>query len=416
MTQKTPLYHKHKALNAKMVDFCNWSLPLYYNSIIQENLMTRKRSTLFDVSHMGKIHVSGTDALKLLEKLSCNKIKNVEIGKVQYNVILNENGGIVDDITIYRLAEDAFFLVVNAINTQTVYQHIISYKQKWDLELNIQEQTQEWAQLALQGPYALELLNEGLNTDFTSLSYYCFTDLYFPDLFGDNTLFRISRTGYTGEDGFEIYTKPQRIIQLWDRLLETGNFKNTLNSNAPNNNNNNNNDNNNETYIYPAGLAARDSLRLEACFALYGNELNARRTPIESALNWLVKDKEESYLGHKTIQKQMKEGASKQIMFFVLLDTKAVSRSKNKVWDSNNQYLGEVLSAVYSPSLKKNIGTVYLPIAYKKENAPTVQIEIRGKLYPARIQKGSFISKKISINFPSKQNEKNYKKNHKEEP
>ena len=347
-----------------MVPFAGWEMPIQYHSIVQEHLGVRQEAGLFDISHMGEITVKGSQALELLETLSCNNVSKLESGQVQYNCILNKGGGLVDDVLIYCLEPDSFFIVSNAVNYEELCSYLKAFADQRGLEAQILDESKKWQQLALQGPKAQTILEEKIGQGLGALAYFCFKDFTIEKYF-----LRISRTGYTGEDGFEIYGDTAAIVWLWEELLEHSKSK--------------------EIPLLPAGLGARDSLRLEAFYPLYGQELNAERTPVESGLAWLVKPKKKPYLGYKRIMEHKKNGPPGRVLGF-LLGGSALVRSGYPVWDNLGiKKIGTVLSGAYSPVLKKGIGSLYIPEQYTQ--VPHVQLEVRNKLLPARICRGPFV-------------------------
>ena len=363
--KRTVLYEKHLSLGARMVPFAGWEMPIQYHSIVQEHLGVRQEAGLFDVSHMGEIMVKGRQALELLETLSCNDVSKLESGQVQYNCILNREGGIVDDILIYCLEPDVFFIVSNAANYEGLCSYIQDFAQQRGFEAQISNESEKWQQLALQGPKAQIFLEEEIGQGLGDLAYFCFRDFTIEGHF-----LRISRTGYTGEDGFEIYGDAAAILWLWEKLL-AGQSKTKGKS------------------LLPAGLGARDSLRLEAFYPLYGQELNPERTPVESGLAWLVKRKKKTYLGYKLIMEHKKNGPPGRVLGFQL-KAEGIARSGYSVWDNLGiKKISKVLSGAYSPILKKGIGSLYLPEQYTQLSQ--IQLEIRNKLIPAELCTGPFV-------------------------
>lgn len=347
-----------------MVPFAGWEMPVQYHSIVQEHLSVRREAGLFDISHMGEIIVKGRQALDLLEILSCNNVNKLQGGKAQYNCILNAEGGVVDDVLIYCLEPDNFFIVSNAVNCDELYSYFKRFIQEKGFEAQVLNESEKWQQLALQGPKAQIILEEEIEQNLGGLGYFCFKDLSIEKRF-----LRISRTGYTGEDGFEIYGDASAIVWLWEKLLKGS--KRRKNS------------------LLPVGLGARDSLRLEAFYPLYGQELNAEKTPIESGLSWLVKSKKEAYLGYKRIMEHKKNGTSGRVVGFQLQD-EGLARSAYPVWDSLGiKKISKVLSAAYSPVLRKSIGSLYLSEQYTQ--VTKVLIEVRNKLLDAKLCSGPFV-------------------------
>ena len=347
-----------------MAPFAGWEMPIQYNSIVLEHLSVRQEAGLFDVSHMGEIIIKGKQALEFLETLSCNNVNKLEPGQVQYNCILNRAGGIVDDILIYCLEADSFFIVSNAANYEKLCSYFKDLAEQRGFEVQISDESEKWQQLALQGPQAQIILEEEIGQNLEDLAYF-----HFKDFTIDKYFLRISRTGYTGEDGFEIYGDAAAILWLWEKLLRHS--KNEKKS------------------LLPVGLGARDSLRLEAFYPLYGQELNAERTPVESGLAWLVKRKKKPYLGYRPIMEHKTNSPPGRVHGFQL-EVDGLARSGYPVWDNLGiKKISTVLSGAYSPVLKKSIGSLYLSEQYTQISY--VQIEVRNKLLPARLCKGPFV-------------------------
>ena len=366
--RKTPLYSQHLQLGAKMVSFAGWQMPVQYASIIAEHLNVRQNAGIFDVSHMGKILLQGQRALEFIERLTCAVVAKMGFGQVQYNMLLNEQGGVVDDITIYRLQECEFFIVVNAANFSHVWQHLQRYCQEFGMSdttaVQFSDETAAWQQVALQGPHAQSILEEVIDQNLAEIRYFHFADLRVTK---HKYLMRISRTGYTGEDGFEIYAATDVILWLWQQVLQKGAAQG----------------------VQAAGLGARDGLRLEAFYPLYGQELNAEWTPVQSAMAWVVKKKEQPYLGYERII-QHKENAPPGKVIGFRLQESGLARQAYPVWDASRQrQIAQVLSAAYSPILKCGIGTLYLP--HELQDTSEVQIKIRDRFVKAALHRGAFV-------------------------
>ncbi len=358
LLRRTILFNEHKKLQARMVPFAGWEMPVQYSSIIEEHLSVRNHVGIFDVSHMGEILVKGKDAIKFLDKLTPNSIEDLNIFQVRYNAILNHNGGVKDDITIFRESNDSFFIIINASNVDKIFEYLKIENNYKNLEIyNISD---EYSMLAVQGPEAEEKTIEifkNYSTILKELKYYHFVDIEY-----EGQKLRISRTGYTGEDGFEILSNPNMGIKLWNSFINNG--------------------------VKPCGLGARDSLRLEALYPLYGHELNEERTPVESGIGWIVKDKDVHYYGKERLLNQKKNNPQNIIVPFTLIE-KSIPREHYKVYDDNIE-IGSVQSGLFSPSLKIGIGTAFLPFEYKK-NEKEIYIEIRDKKIKAKTHIGAFI-------------------------
>ena len=342
-----------------MVPFAGYEMPVQYSSIIEEHHAVRKHAGLFDVSHMGEIVVSGGDSARFLDSVTCNEVAGLKPGRVQYNAVTNIGGGLVDDITIYCLSATEFFVVANASNHEAVTKHFFENKGSYHVE--IANRSDDWHQLALQGPNSVNVLKQATGIDCGRLQYFSFEDIEH----GGEHL-RISRTGYTGEDGFEIYSEIETGVNLWRRLLAD-----------------------NTVGIKPCGLGARDTLRLEARYPLYGHELNESWTPVESGIGFIVREKSEAFLGSERILSHKRDGAPGRVVGFTL-ETAGVPRDGFPVLDAGDQVLGRVLSGTHSPTLKQGIGTTYVPIQNSAAGA-ALQIEVRGRRLPARVVSGPFV-------------------------
>lgn len=364
--KKTPLNEEHRSLKAKMVPFGGWDMPVQYTSIINEHIATREKAGLFDVSHMGEIFIEGNreDVLEFLEKNTCNSVEPLAPFAVQYNAVLNEKGGLVDDITLYKFDDTRYMICSNASNYEKVYEHLL--KQSGSQKLSIRNESENWHQLAIQGPLSETILAQVLNADLSGIKYYRFAMVPFH---GEDLI--ISRTGYTGEDGFEIYTSIPVGIDLWKKLLVVG---------IPNG-------------LVPVGLGARDTLRLEAKYPLYGHELNAERTPVESGIGWIVKEKKVQFHDYERIIHQKKNGASHNIVGIQLAEP-GVLRENYSITDKNGNSIGVVTSGTYSPSRKDSVGLAYL----SKESivdGNEIWVDIRGSKKKAIVHTKSFITSKV---------------------
>ena len=334
-------------------------MPVRYSSIIEEYDAVRSRAGVFDVSHMGEISVEGPGAKDFLEKITCNRVSDLEDGQVQYNAVLNREGGLVDDITIYKISTGDYFVVANASNVNAVYDYFLENK---DRDVSIRNDSERWNQLAVQGPLAEIIINKFSGIDLSGIGYYRFKDISF---LGEKI--RFSRTGYTGEDGFEIYSSPNAGIEIWDGIIGAGKPSGLL----------------------PCGLASRDTLRLESMYPLYGHELNEKWTPVESGIGWIVKEKEIKFPSYEKIINQKKTGPEKKVCPF-LLEVNGIPREGCRVLSKEEHPIGRVLSGAHSPVLKKGIGTAMVPSAYFTPGTD-IYIDIRNKLIPAKITKGPFV-------------------------
>ncbi|MDV6234268.1 glycine cleavage system aminomethyltransferase GcvT [Leptospira ellisii] len=367
--RKTPLNETHRTLGAKMIPFGGWDMPVQYSGIIAEHTATREAAGLFDVSHMGEIFVTGEpeSILQFLESLSCNTVSSLENFQVQYNAILNEQGGLVDDVTIYKFSPEKYMICSNASNYEAVAAHL--KKHLPENGVTVDDQSSRWHQIALQGPKADQILSQYLSKDLSGILYYRFAVLSWE---GEEIL--VSRTGYTGEDGFEIYSSVPLGLKLWNGLLEFGK----------------------PFGLIPCGLGARDTLRIEAKYALYGHELSEVWTPVESGIGWIVKEKEKPYFASDKILSQKKGGPSSKIVGFCLTEA-GVPRENFRVLDADGNEIGKTTSGTFSPSLKKGIGLALIRAEKIKDGEP-IQIEIREQPKQAIIVTKPFIEGSIRKN------------------
>ena len=361
MTKQTFLHDKHVELGARMVDFAGWDMPVQYSSIIEEHKTVREKVGLFDVSHMGEMIVQGKDALPYLNKLVPQEISKLVDLKAVYCQLTNKNGGIIDDLIIYKLEDNKYLIIANASRIDEDLNWMVRNKIGFDVD--IINESHNYSLLAVQGPKACDLIRslgvEELPPFFT---------IKRGELFNINLW--ISRTGYTGEDGVEILVKNEFSEYLWDKLLEAGK----------------------EFGIKPIGLGARDTLRLEAALHLYGNDLDENTTPVEAGLAWSVaKDKQADYNGKKRILEQIKDGINKKLIGFRMLD-RNIARHGYDVY-YNNEKIGQVTSGGISPIRGENIGLAYIKNLDNLSVGSTIQIMVREKLHDAEIVKRPFVKK-----------------------
>jgi glycine cleavage system T protein (aminomethyltransferase) len=326
----TPLNAVHRKAGGKMVDFGGWDLPVQYSGIIEEHLAVRNHVGLFDVSHMGEIEIRGPEALALTDFVTTNAVSKLQTGQAHYTGLLYEHGGFVDDVLVHKVADDHFFICVNASNQDKDYEHIAAAN-RWNT--NVEFASDRYAQLAIQGPKALATLQKLTTTDFAAIQYY-----HFSDGSVSGTPARIARTGYTGEDGFEIYIAPDQAERIWGEVMNAGQ----------------------EFGIKPCGLGARNTLRLEAKMALYGHEIHASITPLEADLAWIVKLNKGDFLGRQALLKQKETGLTRKLVGFEMTG-RGIGRDGYEVHLDGNP-AGWVTSGGPSPTLNKNIGMCYLPV------------------------------------------------------
>ncbi|NSW91831.1 MAG: glycine cleavage system aminomethyltransferase GcvT [Firmicutes bacterium] len=365
--KKTVLYETHCSLGGKMVEFAGWALPVQYSGIIEEHERVRNAAGLFDVSHMGEIMIGGPDAEKFVQKIVTNNVKDMDTGRVQYSPMCYPDGGIVDDILIYKFADTKYFLVVNASNADKDFKWM---KDNIEGKVEIRDVSNEYAQLALQGPKAQKILK--MLTDFSLEAIKPFRFEQKVVIAGVDTI--VSRTGYTGEDGFELYIRPQNAEHVWDRIIEAGKTEG----------------------LVPAGLGARDTLRFEAALPLYGQEISEDITPIEAGLERFVKFDKGDFIGRDALLKQKEKGPDRKLVGFEMID-RGVPRS-HYIVQVGSMEIGFVTSGNFSPTLKKNIGIALLKKEYC-EIGTDIEIVIRNKAMKARVIKLPFYSKKRRISL-----------------
>ena len=327
--QKTVLNPAHRALGAKMVDFAGWDMPVEYDGIIAEHLAVRHAAGLFDVSHMGEIDIEGPQALNLVQQVTCNDAARLAIGQAQYSALLTERGTFVDDIIVHKMSETRYFLCVNAGNRSSDYEHIKAQNRFDAVVLNVSD---DYTQLALQGPKAAAILQPLTDAEVGGLKRYWFA---FGKVLGVECL--VARTGYTGEDGFELYFNPMHSEKVWAGLLEAGA----------------------DQGLAPAGLGARNTLRLEAGYALYGHEIDASTTVWEVNLGWICKMKKGDFTGREALARQKETGVARKLAGFEMRG-RGIARDGYPVFSAGEQ-CGQVTSGSPAPFLKKNIGLTYLP-------------------------------------------------------
>jgi aminomethyltransferase len=354
--RRTPFYQIHKALNAKIVPFAGYEMPVNYPAgITAEHKAVRERCGLFDVSHMGEFVIRGDRMVEYISYVTSNDVAALADGQVHYSTILYDNGRIVDDCLVYKFA-DRIVMVVNASNREKDFAHIRQHAERFGCQ--IADISDDISLLALQGPEAEDILRPFVDVDLSAIKYYWHS---WGHVGGMHAL--ISRTGYTGEDGFELYFDPRFAEPLWNLLIGTGR-------------------------VTPAGLGARDTLRLEMGMALYGNDIDDTVTPLEGNLAWLTKLTKGEFVGREALQQQKERGLTKKLIGFTVDDGRSIARHGYPVY-FNGQQSGVVCSGTMSPSLNIPIGTAYLPTAGTREGS-RFEIDIRGKRVPATVTKPPF--------------------------
>ncbi|RKZ33490.1 glycine cleavage system aminomethyltransferase GcvT [bacterium] len=355
--KKTPFYPKHLLLHGKMVEFAGFLMPMFYEGIVPEHMAVRKDVGIFDVSHMGEFYIRGENAHDFIQKMTTNDLDRIEPGQAQYSAMLYDHGGIVDDLLIYRFP-DKYMMVVNAANIEKDFEWLKSHLPETGVELY--NASDDIALLAVQGPNAQKVIQKLVNYDLEQLKYYHHAEL---EVAGERML--ISRTGYTGEDGFELYMSPSVAEKIWDSIFEAGESEN----------------------LKPCGLGARDSLRLEMKYALYGNDMDENTNPYEAGLGWIVKLEKGDFIGRETIIDAKAQGLSKKLICFELQE-RGFPRPGYKVYKEGNE-IGTVTSGTFSPILEKGIGLAYVPTEYSK-SGNTFDVKIRNIMIPAVVVKPPF--------------------------
>lgn len=373
MEKKTALYEEHVRLKGKMIPFAGWILPVQYTGLADEHLNCRKNVGLFDVSHMGEFHVSGKSAEPFLQFLLTNDVTKIVVGQAQYTLFCTESGGIVDDLIVYRRGTEKFLLVVNGANVAKDFEHVITVKDRYlsrtsdpEANLKIENRSDDYSQIAVQGPKAAALIRLLTDAPIDKIKHYHFSE---STLMNDVPAI-IARTGYTGEDGFELYLPNSSAPRVWRTLIEQGS----------------------SLGVKPCGLGARDTLRLEMKFPLYGNELTDQTSPLEAGLGWVVKMEKGDFLGKRALEEQKKTGIRRKLVGLSIED-KSIARSHYKVLDeSGSRLVGEVTSGTLSPSLNRPIAVAYIESALSANGTP-LKVQVRDRCVPARVVPTPFLQK-----------------------
>lgn len=362
--KQTPLYPIYKNWGAKTIDFGGWELPVQFSGIKKEHEAVRTKAGLFDVSHMGEILVSGPDSEEYLQKMLSNDLSKLKINKAQYTILCNEQGGTIDDLLIYKLTDTSFLLVVNAANTDKDFEWL---KKHQSGEVTVENISSSYAQLALQGPLAQRILQKLVkNEDLDNIKFFSFKqDVQIGDVQA-----LVSRSGYTGEDGFEIYCKQEDAIYIWENILTAGESEG----------------------VVPCGLGARDTLRFEAGLPLYGQELSENISPIEAGLQFAVKvNKEQEFIGKSALQEQITNGPKRKVVGIEMIE-RGIPRTGYKVL-KDGQEIGYVTTGTQSPTLQKSIGMALIDSNFA-EVGTELEVEIRNKSVKGKIIPTPFYKRK----------------------
>ncbi len=368
--KNTPLSNMHQSLGAKMAEFAGYNMPIVYSTIIEEHLTVRNKVGIFDVSHMGEFIVKGREAAKFVQSVTSNDVYRLQPGDVQYSCLPNDEGGIVDDLLVYRLYEDrcaegeqAFMLVVNASNIEKDWNWLTS---KNTFDVRMEDISERAGLLAIQGPLAVKVVEKITTVDVKNLDYYTFTKGKVAGI--DNVL--ISATGYTGSGGFELYVATDKLLPLWNAVMEAGK----------------------EFGIKPAGLGARDTLRLEVGFCLYGNDIDDTTSPLEAGLGWITKLNVEEHFPSKEIFKKQKENGLKRRLVGFVIDGKRVPRHGYTIHDEGENEIGVVTSGTHSPCLDVPIGMGYVKSEFRKIGT-NIKVKFGKKFLDAKVVKLPFWKK-----------------------
>ena len=356
----TPLLDLHKELGAKLVPFAGWNMPIQFAGVLSEHTCVRERVGLFDVSHMGEIEVKGKDAKNFLQFLLSNNVEKMFDGSILYSLMCYETGGVVDDLLAYRFSENHYFLCVNASNSDKDYDWIERHASSFNV--NIKNTSSETSQLALQGPDAKNVLQSLCDISLDDLSYYNFRKGMV-----NNVESLISRTGYTGEDGFELYLSPEKVSEVFRSLMEQG-----------------------RSYgVQPIGLGARDTLRIEMGYPLYGNEIDNNPTPLDAGLGWVIKFDKGEFLGRGSLLKQKEQGSLRRKLVGLKLLTRGVPRAHYQVF-KNGESVGEVTSGTFSPTLNTGVGLCYVSSEYS-DIGNHLDVKIRDQLVATEVIQLPFV-------------------------
>ena len=360
--KKLALHDKHLVLGGKMVPFAGFEMPVQYEGVNVEHETVRNDVGVFDVSHMGEFLLTGPEALELIQKVTTNDASTLTIGRAQYSCMPNGKGGIVDDLIIYRIKEEQYLLVVNASNIEKDWDWISSHN---NFDVEMRNLSDDYSLLAIQGPKAVEAMQSLTSVDLAAIKYYHFVVGPFAGI--EHVI--ISATGYTGSGGFEIYCKNSEVAQVWDKVFEAGA----------------------DFGIKPIGLAARDTLRLEMGFCLYGNDIDDTTSPLEAGLGWITKLAKDDFIDKDFLAKQKEEGVQRKLVAFEMVD-RGIPRHDYEINDADGNVIGRVTSGTMSPSMKKAIGLGYVTLDHASVDSE-IYINIRNKGVKAQVVKLPFYKK-----------------------
>ena len=365
MTKKTVFYELHRRAGGKMVEFAGYEMPVEYTGVNNEHVNVREKAGLFDVSHMGEIWVKGPAARDFVQKMTTNDVDRLNPGKIQYSCLSNSNGGIVDDLLVYHYEKEKYLLVVNASNIQKDWEWLNENNSEGAI---LENASDEISLLAIQGPKALQILQKLTDHDLSEIKFYHFS---VGELAGIENII-ISNTGYTGAGGFELYFHNEKGPELWEKIMEAGK----------------------EFGLLPAGLAARDTLRLEMGFCLYGNDINEETSPVEAGLGWSTRlNDHNNFIGRDIIEQQKEEGVNKKLVGFEMQE-RGIPRQHYPVLSLYGEEIGEVTSGTLSPMTKKGIGMAYVKRNFSTEGT-MINVGIRNKNLKAKVVKPPFYKKNV---------------------
>lgn len=363
--KRTPLFEEHVRLGARIVPFAGFEMPVQYTGVIDEHQTVRQRAGLFDVSHMGEIFVRGPRALDFVQRVSCNDHSKMKAGRAQYTGLMYPQGTFVDDMLVHKMDEDEYLLVVNAANVAKDFEYLAGLAEG-ESGVRVDNESDRWAQIAFQGQLAQGLLAPMVDVDLGEIRYYRFTS---GKVLGHPAI--IARTGYTGEDGFELYVEPGAAPEIWRAILDAGA----------------------DDGVAPAGLGARDTLRLEAGMCLYGNDIDDTTTPLEAGLQWIVKLDKGDFIGRDILERQHEEGLERRLVGFEVIDRGIARHGHLLAVDPDAEPVGVVTSGTHSPTLGKAVGLGYVPVS-SAEPGMDLWIEVRGRRLRAVVVPLPFYSRK----------------------